>query len=70
MKRYIRKPDCDYEELKRIEASESIEIDLDNYDLENDPDGILDIENEYDVTCYTFDSMEEYRKFLKMVGVD
>ena len=70
MKRYIRKPDCDIEEIERIEASESIEVDLDTYDLENDPDGILDIDNEDDDTCYTFDSMEEYRRFLKIVGAD
>lgn len=70
MKKYLRKSECDYEELKRIEASESIEIDLDNYDVENDPDDIFDIDNADDDTCYSFDSMEEYRKFLKMVGAD
>lgn len=66
MKRYLRRSDCDYEELKRIEASESIAIDLDNYDVENDPDGIFDIENTDDDTCYSFDSIEEYRKFIKI----
>ncbi len=66
MKKYLRKPDCDYEELKRIEASESIAIDLDNYDVENDPDGIFDIDNADNDTCYSFDSYDEYRKFIQI----
>ena len=70
MKKYLCSSDCDYEELKRIEVSESIEIDLDNYDMENDPECIFDIDNADDDTSYSFDSMEEYRKFLKIVGAD
>lgn len=66
MKKYLRSSDCDYEELKRIEASESIEIDLDNYDMENDPEGIFDIDNADDDTCYSFDSYDEYKKFIKI----
>ena len=66
MKKYLCSSDCDYEEFKRIEASESIEIDLDNYDVENDPEGIFDIDNADDDTCYCFDSYDEYEKFIKI----
>ena len=66
MKKYLCSSDCDYEELKRIEAYESIEIDLDNYDVENDPEGIFDIDNADDDTSYSFDSYDEYEKFIKI----
>lgn len=51
---------------ERIEAAETIEIDLKNYDIENDPDGIFDIENEDDDTLYSFNSYDEYRQFIKI----
>lgn len=66
MKRYIRRPDCESNDIERIEASESIEINLDTYDVENDPDGILDIENMDDDTSFLCNSFDEYTKLMQL----
>lgn len=66
MKKYLHRANCDYEELKEIEASESLEINLDSYDIENDPDGILDIENMDDDTSFLCNSYDEYKKLMQL----
>lgn len=54
MKRYIRRRDCDPEEIERIIATEAEEVDINTHDFSKDSDD----------TYYTFDSLEEFRRWL------
>lgn len=47
-----------------VTAETEIEIDLENYDCENDPEGIFDVDNMEDNIYYSFDSYGEYKKFV------
>lgn len=60
MKKYLRRPDYESNDIEKIRATESVEVDPDTYDDSNDSDD----------TYYSFDSLEEFRKFLKQVGAD
>ena len=55
MKRYLRKPDYESGDVKKIRATESVEVDIETYDISNDSD----------YTYYSFDSLEEYRRWLQ-----
>lgn len=52
--------------MEKIEASESLDINLDTYDVENDPDGIFDIENMDDDTSFLCNSFDEYAKLMQL----
>lgn len=54
MKRYLKRPDLDSNDLNKINTIESVEVDLDTYDSSNDPDD----------TIYTADSVEEMLRWL------
>lgn len=54
MKKYLRRPDYESNDIEKIRATESIEINPETYDDSNDPDD----------TYYSFDSLEEFRRWL------
>lgn len=54
MKKYLRRPDFESDDVEKIEATESIEVDPETYDSSNDPDD----------TYYSFDSLEELWRWL------
>lgn len=54
MKRYLKRPDLDSNDLNKINTIESVEVDLDTYDSSKDPDD----------TIYTADSVEEMLRWL------
>lgn len=66
MKIYLRRPEREQEEGKSIGSPGSITIELGNYDAENDPEGIFDTENVDEDTCYSFETYDEYRKFMQI----
>ena len=55
MKRYLRKSDYESGDVEKIRATESVEVDIETYDISNDSDD----------TYYSFDSLEEYRRWLQ-----
>ena len=55
MKRYLRKPDYESGDVEKIRTTESVEVDIETYDISNDSDD----------TYYSFDSLEEYRRWLQ-----
>nr|DAG57676.1 MAG TPA: hypothetical protein [Caudoviricetes sp.] len=52
----------------KIQSSKFIDtdtdIDLDTYDVENDPDGIFDVDSMDDDTSLLFSSYDEYKKYI------
>lgn len=54
MKKYLKRPDFDSNDLDKIRATESIEVDPATYDDSNDSDD----------TVYQFDTLEEFRRLL------
>lgn len=54
MKKYLRRPDDESENIKKIMTVEAIEVDPTTYDDSNDPDDIY----------YSFDSFEEMLGWL------
>ena len=54
MKKYLRHPDFESNDLEQIHAAEVIEIDPETYDDSNDSDD----------TIYQFDTIEEFRRWL------
>ena len=54
MKKYLRRPDYESDDIKKIKATEAVEVDPDTYDDSNDPDD----------TYYSFDSVEEMLGWL------
>lgn len=54
MKRYLKRPDLDSNDLNKINATKSIEVDPDTYDDSNDSDD----------TVYQFDTLDEFRRWL------
>lgn len=54
MKKYLKRPDFDSNDLDKIRATESIEVDPATYDDSNDSDD----------TVYQFDTLEEFRRWL------
>lgn len=54
MKKYLRRPDDESENIKKIMTTEAIEVDPATYDDSNDPDD----------TYYSFDSFEEMLGWL------
>lgn len=59
MKKYVKNYDaCSNETCESV--LETVNLDSSYYDIESDSED----------TYYTFDSLEEYREFLKKVGAD
>ena len=54
MKRYLKRPDLDSNDLNEINATKSIEVDPDAYDDSNDSDD----------TVYQFETLDEFRRWL------
>lgn len=54
MKKYLRKPDYESNDIEKIRATESVEVDPETYDNSNDPDD----------TYYSFDSVEDMLRWL------
>lgn len=54
MKKYLKRPDFDSNDLDKIRATESIEVGPATYDDSNDSDD----------TVYQFDTLEEFRRWL------
>ena len=54
MKKYLRHPDFESNDLEKIHAAEVIDIDPETYDDSNDSDD----------TIYQFDTIEEFRRWL------
>lgn len=54
MKKYLRRPDYESNDIEKIHATESIEVDPETYDDSNDPDD----------TYYSFDSVEDMLRWL------
>ena len=54
MKKYLKRPDFDSNDLDKIRATVSIEVDPATYDDSNDSDD----------TVYHFDTLEEFRRWL------
>lgn len=50
----------------KVQSSKFIDtdIDLDTYDIENDPDGIFDVDSMDDDTSLLFSSYDEYKKYI------
>lgn len=66
MKRYVTRPPYESNNLEKIQATKSISIDLDTYDVENDSDGIFDVDSMNDDTSYSFDSYDEYKRYIAL----
>ena len=66
MRRYVTRPPYESNNLEEIQATKSISIDLDTYDIENDPDGIFDVDSMNDDTSYSFDSYDEYKRYIAL----
>lgn len=54
MKKYLRRPDYESNDIEKIRATESVEVDPDTYDDSNDSDD----------TYYSFDSVEDMLRWL------
>lgn len=66
MKCHVTRPPYETNNLEKIQATKSISIDLDTYDIENDPDGIFDVDSMDDDTSYSFDSYDEYKRYIAL----
>lgn len=66
MKRFVKLQPYEINNLNKIQATKSISIDLDTYDIENDPDGIFDVDSMDDDTSYLFDSYDEYKRYIAL----
>ena len=54
MKRYLKRPDYESNDIEKIKATESIEVDVDTYDDSDDPDD----------TYYSCSSLDELWRWL------
>lgn len=66
MKRYLHRSMYKDMNATKIQSSKFIDtdIDLDTYDVENDPDGIFDVDSMDDDTSLLFSSYDEYKKYI------
>lgn len=68
MKRYLYRSMYKDMNATKIQSSKFIDtdtdIDLDTYDVENDPDGIFDVDSMDDDTSLLFSSYDEYKKYI------
>ena len=62
MKKYLKRPDYESDDINIIEATESVELDLDSMSLD-------DVMNAPDDTYFSCDSIEEFHDFLKKWGL-